>query len=265
MTPTNQNQMLLLAPPTFNTTTTIVTTPNNDNFGRNLKIHNDDEYEDMDETDSTTTQNFIMSEQIGRPKVFCCGDGLSVKSLLGRGGGDGSTGGGPNRPGQAVQIITDSQGHHITTSMNESGHQQVGDLMKTNAQSTACSNDNHETDGKGDDVGDGDVDGVDDDNVDIQVGGDDNNTELLCGDEDNNIEGGCGSDSNEMEINFKATMSDDEGVDGRKRGMIGCGMRKGLHLGKMALPSTSSRHNDIIKFVFTDHGIRVISDKEYVV
>lgn len=32
------------------------------------------------------------------------------------------------------------------------------------------------------------------------------------------------------------------------------------------LPSTTKRsHNDLIQFVFTSHGIRVISDKEYVV
>lgn len=37
-------------------------------------------------------------------------------------------------------------------------------------------------------------------------------------------------------------------------------------LSDLGMPSTSARtQNDLIKFVFTSHGIRVISDKEYVV
>lgn len=51
------------------------------------------------------------------------------------------------------------------------------------------------------------------------------------------------------EIELRPCFSDDEGLPHRL----------------LPLPSTSSRNNDTIKFVFTEHGIRVISDKEYVV
>lgn len=130
----------------------------------------------MDETDYVPFLN--------RSKVFCC-DPLNVKGLL-------------NRPGQAVQILTEATSHRVID-------EEVGVVLVVKNKEIE-ENENVEED-------------------------DDENTDSID------------------EIELRPCFSDDEGLPHRL----------------LPLPSTSSRNNDTIKFVFTEHGIRVISDKEYVV
>lgn len=127
----------------------------------------------MDETDYIPFLN--------RSKVFCC-DPLNVKGLL-------------NRPGQAVQILTEATSHRVI-------EEEVGVVLVVKNKEIV---EEEEED-------DDDTDSID-------------------------------------EIELRPCFSDDEGLPHRL----------------LPLPSTSSRNNDTIKFVFTEHGIRVISDKEYVV
>lgn len=200
----------------------------NDEYIKNLrnenlksKINETDDYEEMDETDFGTN-NFLM-----RPKVFCCGDGLNVKQLLGgRSETRGSSGSGI--PGQAIQIITDSNGIHTATRENDL---KVGDcIIKEIKINEKCLEETIN-------------ESSEDDSEDR-----DELTKLKNDDKEFN------DDDNFM---YKATISDDDGVDLLKRKM--------KRVNSKSLPSTSSRDNDIIKFVFTDRGIKVISDKEYVV
>ncbi|GAB0087492.1 Nicotinamide-nucleotide adenylyltransferase [Sergentomyia squamirostris] len=84
-----------------------------DENGIILNLHKIDnnrrQYEDMDETDYTmqkspaSSTNGSGSLDLVRPKMFCCGDSLNMKTLR-------------NRPGQAVQIRTDASGSHTTSS-----------------------------------------------------------------------------------------------------------------------------------------------------
>lgn len=127
----------------------------------------------MDETDYVPFLN--------RSKVFCC-DPLNVKGLL-------------NRPGQAVQILTEATSHRVI-------EEEVGVVLVVK------------------------------------------NKEIVEEEEEEDDD----TDSFD-EIELRPCFSDDEGLPHRL----------------LPLPSTSSRNNDTIKFVFTEHGIRVISDKEYVV
>lgn len=159
----------------------------------------------MDETDHKTQKpsqsvSSIKSDKlIERPKIFCCGSDTltNVKTLL-------------NRPGQAVQIVTDSSGTHTIEHEDEVGENSIS-TIKLPATDSDCSpfgmnklaylSDNH----------------------------------LDC------IVGSNGDGFNDSENSFET-------------------------LSEAGMPSTSDRcQNDLIKFVFTSHGIRVISDKEYVV
>lgn len=158
----------------------IFITTEEENFNnKNLQQNSDDE-EDMDETDYVPFLN--------RSKVFCC-DPLNVKGLL-------------NRPGQAVQILTEATSHRVI-------EEEVGVVLVVKNKEN---DDNVEDEDEDDDEDDDNTDSID-------------------------------------EIELRPCFSDDEGLPHRL----------------LPLPSTSSRNNDTIKFVFTEHGIRVISDKEYVV
>ncbi|XP_055696877.1 nicotinamide/nicotinic acid mononucleotide adenylyltransferase 3 isoform X3 [Phlebotomus papatasi] len=70
------------------------------------------QFEDMDETDylsqksPESSTNGSGSVELVRPKMFCCGDSLNMKTLR-------------NRPGQAVQIRTDASGSHSTFDTDE--------------------------------------------------------------------------------------------------------------------------------------------------
>lgn len=179
----------------------------NDNYQNKINVTNY-RYDDMDETDHKTQKpsqsvNSIKSDKlIERPKIFCCGSDTltSVKTLL-------------NRPGQAVQIVTDSSGTHTIEHEDEVGENSISTikLPATAVADSDCSpfgmnklaylSDNH----------------------------------LDC------IVGSNGDGFNDSENSFET-------------------------LSEAGMPSTSDRcQNDLIKFVFTSHGIRVISDKEYVV
>lgn len=269
MTP-NQNEMAFLEPPTSMPIDHHFV--NNINYinNRNSLIMNDTSpFEDMDETDYTSTSDgFIINEKLPRPNVFCCAEGLSVKSLLNRasgvgqetgiGGNIGSSGsGGGHSSGLPVQIITDSKGvHHTTVSSsstsNESEIKVGGYIIREN-------NDDHLTDK----IVDNHVDYYDEEEDDANV-----DDALECIDIDKKCDycikpAESVKSVNKLVDNVRGggTISDDDfdniTIDRVRRASYGGG--------RLSLPSTSTRNNDILKFVFTDHGIRVISDKEYVV
>lgn len=173
----------------------------NDNSIQKLNITN---YRyDMDETDFSTQPSFVSNndQRLGTAaRVFCCGDPLNVKSLLGR-------------PGGAVKIVTNAIGAH--TIERDDGDDEVGE---NKSLSTIMLSPNRFVDKTK-------VENLSDNHLD-KIGG-------LIGD-------GNGDSC------FEALSEDEHTV------------RK--------MPGTSARsQNDLIQFVFTSHGIRVISDKEYVV
>lgn len=173
----------------------------NDNSIQKLNITN---YRyDMDETDFTTKSSFISDndQRLGTAaRVFCCGDPLNVKSLLGR-------------PGGAVKIVTNAIGSRSIE--RDDADDEVGEHKSL---STIMLSPNRFVDKRK-------VEYLSDNHLD-KIGG-------LIG-------GGNGDTCFD-------TLSEDEH-----------GVRK--------MPGTSARsQNDLIQFVFTSHGIRVISDKEYVV
>lgn len=240
---------------------------------RNSQIMNDSSpFEDMDETDFTTTSDgFILTnEKLPRPNVFCCAEGLSVKSLLSRasgvgqesivGGSSGINSGGGHSSGQQIQIITDSKGvHHTTTTSttttNDSEIKVGGYIIREKSDDyddDEIVDDSHHNLGDNDDE-----DEEDDGNVDAAL----ECLEKKC---DYCIKPALSVKSvNKLVGNIRGggTISDDDfdniTIDRVRRASYGGG--------RLSLPSTSSRNNDFLKFVFTDHGIRVISDKEYVV
>lgn len=162
----------------------------------------------MDETDYKSQKmsqsvNSIKSEKIiERPKIFCCASDTltNVKTLL-------------NRPGQAVQIVTDTSGKHTIEQEDEVGECSISTikLPATTVGNSKCNS-----------FGMNKLTYLSDNHLDC-------------------IAGSNGDGFNDSENRFE-TLSEE------------------------GLPSTSDRsQNDLIKFVFTSHGIRVISDKEYVV
>lgn len=162
----------------------------------------------MDETDhkmkkSSQSANSIKSDKIiERPKIFCCGSDTlnNVKTLL-------------NRPGQAVQIVTDTSGTHTIEHEDEVGESSISTIK---LPATAIG------DSKCNLFGMNKIAYLSDNHLDC-------------------IAGRNGDGVNESENSFET-------------------------LSEAGMPSTSDRsQNDLIKFVFTSHGIRVISDKEYVV
>lgn len=164
----------------------------------------------MDETDhkkqkpSQSTCNSNKSDKIiERPKIFCCGSDTltNVKTLL-------------NRPGQAVQIVTDSSGTHTIEHEDE-----VGECSISTIKLPATVGDSRDCNSFG---------------MNKLAYLSDNHLDCIAGRSN-------GDGFNESENNFET-------------------------LSEAGMPSTSDRcQNDLIKFVFTSHGIRVISDKEYVV
>lgn len=163
----------------------------------------------MDETDHKTQKpsqsaNSIKTDQIvERPKIFCCGSDTltNVKTLL-------------NRPGQAVQIVTDTTSTHTIEHDDED---EVGECsISTIKLPTPAVED---------------------------------------------------SKCNSFGLNKLAYLSDShlDCIAGSNGGFNDT--ENGFEtLSETGMPSTSDRsQNDLIKFVFTSHGIRVISDKEYVV
>lgn len=132
-----------------------------------------------------------------------------------------------SRPGGAVQIITNKTGTH-TIQRNRGGH--------------------------GDAVG----------------GGSRNNVDHNDDDDDNDEVGECKLSTIQLSPTELITKSKIEYLSDNHLDKIGAGScfetlsEDGCSGGVM--PSTSARtQNDLIQFVFTSHGIRVISDKEYVV
>lgn len=181
----------------------------NDNYQNQINVTNY-RYDDMDETDhkkqkpSHSSVNSIKSEKIiERPKIFCCGSETltNVKTLL-------------NRPGQAVQIVTDTSGTHTIEHEDEVGECSNISTIKLPATAVGISECNA--------FGMNKLAYLSDNHLDC-------------------IAGSNGDGYNELENSFET-------------------------LSEAGMPSTSDRsQNDLIKFVFTSHGIRVISDKEYVV
>lgn len=161
----------------------------------------------MDETDHKTqkpSQSVISIKSdkiVERPKIFCCGSDTltNVKTLL-------------NRPGQAVQIVTDTSGKHTIEHEDEVGECSISTIKLPSAIG----------DSKCNSFGMNKLAYLSDNHLDC-------------------IAGSNGDGFNESENSFET-------------------------LSEAGMPSTSDRcQNDLIKFVFTSHGIRVISDKEYVV
>uniref|UniRef100_A0A1B0CMR5 Nicotinamide-nucleotide adenylyltransferase n=1 Tax=Lutzomyia longipalpis TaxID=7200 RepID=A0A1B0CMR5_LUTLO len=102
--------------------------PGNGDDGIVLNLHKVDnsghqrQYEDMDETDYGSQRSLESSTngsgELVRPKMFCCGDSLNMKTLR-------------NRPGQAVQIRTDASGSHSTVDTDEVGEDDDDDSTCT--------------------------------------------------------------------------------------------------------------------------------------
>lgn len=216
---------------------------------QNLNITNQyRRIDSMDETDYTLKKSFgssfsekrrgggkMVTAPAAATRVFCCGDSLNVKSLLGR-------------PGGAVQIVTRR--------------------VDENDDDTLADDDDDDDDG--DDNGDEDAnnDNVREDYDDVKVG---------AGVGSGGGGGGEGSGCRRLSTIIR---SPSRFIDKSNRRMS-----SHIHLDKISslshdgcletlsedesgriMPSTSSRsQNDLIQFVFTSHGIRVISDKEYVV
>lgn len=126
-----------------------------------------------------------------RPKIFCCGETLNVKSLL-------------SRPGQAVKIMTTTlSGTHAIDHEDEVGECKLSTISRLSPPHNKS--------------------------LEKKV-------EFLSDNHLNEI------DSASINGDYFETLNEQR------------------------MPSTSARsQNDLIKFVFTSHGIRVISDKEYVV
>lgn len=263
----NQNEMVYLEPPDMAIDHHFVTNENYIN-SRNSRIsmRTNSSYEDMDETDYTASSEGYMltNEKLPRPNVFCCAEGLSVKSLLSRTGHEKVGGGSTNIPGgvccidqtgKSIQIITDSQGvHHTTTASTESERKVGGCIIRENGDTNDCKPETS-------------IDHVDFNNKD-NYGSASTST----------IDGDLEFLDKKCDYCIKPAHSVNKLVDLRQSGgdgTISDDDFEGINIdrvrrssyggGRLSLPSTSSRNNDILKFVFTDHGIRVISDKEYVV
>lgn len=184
----------------------------NDTYQNKLNVTNY-RYDDMDETDhkakkpSPSVNSNRSDKIIERPKIFCCGSDTltNVKTLL-------------NRPGQAVQIVTDTVGAHTIEHEDEVGECNIS-TIKLPANVAAVGNSKCNSFGL-------------------------NKLAYLSDSHLDCIAGSNGDGFNGTENGFD-TLSE---------------------AGGGGMPSTSDRsQNDLIKFVFTSHGIRVISDKEYVV
>lgn len=199
-----------------------------DNYIKKIPTY---KFESMDETDNASKKSFI-SDAIrsnGRPNVLRFGGGSGAGEKRRSGGGALTTMRNfmNSRPGQAVQIRTDVNG------------------------ARTLDHDDEEDD-----------DDEDGDNSDVEVGqckistitiqsppnALEKKVEYLSDNQLDKIANGVSDGS--------GTLNDDTSNDGDTS----------LENLSECLPTTSNRNqNDLIQFVFTSHGIRVISDKEYVV
>lgn len=226
---------------------------NNKNLAKN-RPPSPPPYEDMDETDtfssnakicvansaalaegqkSSTADVAATTTAIDRPTaMFCCGgDTLnSVKSLL-------------HRPGQAVQILTGVNSGGCST------RRAINDEVGVTVDDTVV-----------DDV-DGVVDDVDDEVFEIDVNDQDNlksggGSESVCtfGTVET-IDTNAPASSNHSNASSASSTIERIELDVLSDALSDDG-----------LPLRTTRNQrELIKFVFTEHGIRVISDKEYVV
>lgn len=295
----NQNTILSVSDHrnnALNTSATITTPPNSDKDGVQLNIVNY-RYDDlMDETDFSTfptpdipqhhqsassSSGSTSMEALRSSRVFCCGDAMNVKSLL-------------PRPGGAVQIVTDgtttSSSQRRYESPDEVGEKAMSTIISPQDKSTAVARRQSSIKANGTSAHSASVSSksVTTERSSSQstslssnkshAQNSQSSTHLLVADHkghvkflsDNHLDD-LGTNSSVMMLSPSAGLEasasagrmssssgadDDEEVEEEE---------ENVSTAESMLSTSDRTQDDLIQFVFTSHGIRVISDKEYVV
>lgn len=234
-------------------------------------------YDDMDETDLPSpptptdapsaavmdTQPLLGDAQHRQSRVFCCPDTLNVRSLLS------SAASSAARPGGAVKVLDRGDRHDGDRQHSD----EVGDRTAAPAAATATAHapaphHNHpksHTDGSLPQAN-----GTGTSTSTAAIARPANKLSTLS--PVRMVEPAAGADRRRScrrtssPSGRRSVQFDDDSAAGADGDGVGDGAALDGGDGELATPSTSDRtQDDLIQFVFTSHGIRVISNKEYVV